>query len=448
MAVRINPKEAAIIIRSLEGGVVPNMGVQHLLVGRNREVEEVIKILDIVADGQSDIRFWVGDFGSGKSFMLATIEQLALQKNFVVSTLDLNPSRRFYATDRKAVALYTEIIDNIKTKTIKNGNVLSSIIEEWLNQIFTKVAASLDVDVSEILEGSYQKEVTNEILNILGDFSAVGLSFEFGQALVKFYEGFINDNRLLKTNAIRWLRGDITTKTESKKVLAINQIINDDNWFDALKNMSELFLGIGYSGFVVNFDEAVNLYKIPQSVTRERNYERILNIYNEAKSNIAKGLFINFGATRKTIFDENRGLSSYGALKGRLGSEDSMDNKLVNTNRTVLGLKPLSNEEIYTLLENLVNVYNVHYKESIEIAEPEIITYMEGQLNRPGADEFLTPRAVIKDFIEILDLKRQNPDEEIIDIISERFKDVLAISKDPEDMDDEIEIIWQIPLIY
>lgn len=441
MAVRINPKEAASIIRSLEGGVVPNMGVQHLLVGRNKEVEEVIKILDIVADGESDIRFWVGDFGSGKSFMLATIEQLALQKNFVVSTLDLNPSRRFYATDRKAVALYTEIIDNIKTKTLKNGNVLSSIIEEWLNQIFTKVAANLDVDISKILEGSYQKEVTNEILNILGDFSAVGLSFEFGQALVKFYEGFINDNRLLKTNAIRWLRGDITTKTEAKKVLAINQIINDDNWFDALKNMSELFLGIGYSGFVVNFDEAVNLYKIPQSVTRERNYERILNIYNEAKSNIAKGLFINFGATRKTIFDESRGLSSYGALKGRLGSEDSMDNKLVNTNRTVLGLKPLSNEEIYTLLENLVNVYNVHYKESIEIAEPEIITYMEGQLNRPGADEFLTPRAVIKDFIEILDLKRQNPDEEIIDIISERFKDVLAISKDPEDMDDEIEII-------
>ena len=441
MANRINPKEASIIIKSLEGGVVPNMGVQHLLVGRNREVEEVIKILDNVADGESDIRFWVGDFGSGKSFMLATIEQIALQKNFVVSTLDLNPSRRFYATDRKAVALYTEIIDNIKTKTLKSGNVLSSIIEEWLNQIFSRVSEDLNVEISKILEGNHQKEVTNEILNTIGDFSAVGLSFEFGQAIVKFYEGFINDNRLLKTNAIRWLRGDITTKTEAKKELSINQIINDDNWFDALKNMSELFLGIGYSGFVVNFDEAVNLYKIPQSVTRERNYERILNIYNEAKSNLAKGLFINFAATRKTIFDENRGFSSYGALKGRLGSEESMDNKLVNTNRTVLGLKPLSNEEIYTLLENLVNVYNVHYKESIEISQREIITYMEGQLNRPGADEFLTPRTVIKDFIEILDLKRQNPNVELIAIISERFKDVLEISKDPANIDDEIEII-------
>lgn len=441
VAIRINPKEASVIIKSLEAGVVPNMGVQHLLVGRNREVEEIIKILDTVSDGGSDIRFWVGDFGSGKSFMLATIEQIALQKNFVSSTLDLNPSRRFYASDRKAVALYTEIIDNIKTKTLKSGNVLDSIIEEWLNNVFSKLGDSLGVDISEIIKGSYKKEVTNHILNTIGEFSAVGLSFEFGQAIVKYYEAFIEDDRILRTNAIRWLRGDITTKTESKKILGINQIINDDNWFDALKNMSELFLGLGYSGFVVNFDEAVNLYKLPQSVTRERNYERILNIYNECKSNIAKGLFINFGATRKTVFDESRGLSSYGALKGRLGSEDSMDNKLVNTSRTVLGLKPLSNEEIYTLLENLVNVYNVNYKESISISENEIITYMEGQLNRPGADEFLTPRTVIKDFIEILDLKRQNPDQEIVGILRARFKDILAISKDPDDLDDEIEII-------
>lgn len=412
-----------------------------MLVGRNREVEEVIKILDSVADGRSDIRFWVGDFGSGKSFMLATIEQISIQKNFVVSTLDLNPSRRFYANDRKAVALYTEIIDNIKTKTVKTGNALDTIVEEWLNDVFSIVADKNNVEISEIIGGNYKKEVSNEILNTIGNFSAVGLSFEFGEAIVKFYEGLIEDNRILRANAIRWLRGDITTKTESKKLLGINKIINDDNWFDALKNMSELFLGISYSGFVVNFDEAVNLYKLPQSVTRERNYERILNIYNECKSNIAKGLFINFGATRKTIFDENRGLSSYGALKGRLGSEESMDNKLINTNRTVLGLKALTNEEIYTLLENLVNIYNVNYKESISISENEIITYMEGQLNRPGADEFLTPRAVIKDFIEILDLKRQNPNNEIMDILTMRFKDILTISKDPDDLDDEIEII-------
>lgn len=441
MEIRINPKEANTIIKSLEGGVVPNLGVQHLLVGRSNEVDEVIKILDTISDGGSDIRFWVGDFGSGKSFMLATIEQLALQKNFVVSTLDLNPSRRFYASDRKAVALYTEIIDNIKTKTVKTGNVLELVIEEWINQIFAEISARENVEIASLLAGEYKDEVINTILNTLAKFNAVGLSYEFGQALSKFYEGFIEDNRNLKTNAIRWLRGDITTKTEAKKLLGIGQIITDDNWFDALKNMSELFLEIGYAGFVVNFDEAVNLYKIPQSVTRERNYERILNIYNEAKSGQARGLFINFGATRKTVFDQNRGMSSYGALKGRLGSEDSMDTKLVNTNRTVLPLKPLTNEEIYTLLENLVNIYNVNYRESIEISEEEIIMYMEGQLNRPGADEFLTPRAVIKDFLEILDLKRQNPAESISDLLAMKFKNIIGVSKDPDDTDDEIEII-------
>lgn len=441
MIVRVNPKEASVIIKSLEGGVVPNMGVQHLLVGRNLEVEEIVKILDNIADGGSDIRFWVGDFGSGKSFMLATIEQIALQKNFIVSTIDLNPSRRFYSTDRKAVALYTEIIDNIKSKTIKNGNVLDTIIEQWLNQVFIKVASDKGVDVSEILSGLYKDEVIGEILNTLANFESVGLSYEFSQALVKYYEGFIDDNRILRTDAIRWLRGDITTKTESKKILGIGQIITDDNWFDALKNMSELFLEIGYEGFVVNIDEAVNLYKIPQSVTRERNYERILNIYNETKSGVARGLFINFGATRKTIFDQNRGMSSYGALKGRLGNEDSMDSKLINTNRTVLPLKPLTNEEIYTLLDNLINVYNVNYKESISMTEDEIILYMEGQLNRPGADEFLTPRAVIKDFLEILDLKRQNPSNDIKEIITMKFKNVLDVVKDPDDLDDEIEII-------
>lgn len=445
---RINPKKAQVIIKSLEGGVVPSIGVEHLLVGRNKEVEEVIRILENISGGQSDIRFWVGDFGSGKSFILATIEQIALKKNFVVSTLDLNPSRRFYATDRKALALYTEIIDNIKTRTTKSGNVLDTIIEQWLIQIFDKLANDLSVDKSKILEGEYSKYVENEILDTIGNFNAVGLSYEFGQAIIKYYEGFVNDNRSMRTNAIRWLRGDITTKTESKKILGINKIINDDNWFDALKNMSELFLEISYSGFVVNFDEAVNLYKIPQSITRQRNYERILNIYNETKSNLARGLFINFGATRKTIFDENRGLSSYGALKSRLGSQESMDLKLTNTNRTVLGLKPLTNEEIYTLLENLVNIYNVNYKEAISLSHEQIVSYMQGQLNRPGAYEFLTPRAVIKDFLEILDLKRQNPNLEISEIIASKFEDILAINKDPENLDDEIEIIWQTHIPY
>ena len=439
---RVNPKEADNIIKALEGGIVPRRGIQHLLVGRNEEVQEVISILDSIIEGGSDIRFWVGDFGSGKSFMLRTIESIAVQKNFVVSTVDLTPTRRFYASDGKARSLYSEIVDRIIVQTSQDGNAIDTILEEWINRIITNVAKRDNISMVELVTRKNKELIEKEILNITSSFNSVGLSYELGQAIAKYYEGTVEDNKVLRLKSLRWIRGDIDTKNEAKRELGIEKIINDDNWYAAIKNLAELFLDIGYSGFVVNFDEAVNLYKLPMSRTRERNYEKVLNIFNECKSNIARGLFVNFGATRKTIYDENRGMSSYRALKGRMGTEDVVGSKLVNTNRTVLPLKPLSVEEIYTLLENLNNIYNIHYRGNISMATEHIKMYMEEQLNRPGADEFLTPRAVIKDYLEILDLIRQNPKEDIKDIIYMKFgREPMPVNKDEDNKDNEIEVL-------
>ncbi len=438
---KVNPKEAHSIIKALEGGIVPIKGIQHLLVGRNEEVQEIISILNSVMEGGSDIRFWTGDFGSGKSFMLRTIESIAIEKNFAVSTVDLTPTRRFHASDGKARALYTEIVNNITVRTCQDGNAIATILEEWINGIIADVSEKNNIPVSKVLMAENKKLVEDQMLNITSSFSSVGLSFEFGQAAAKYYEGVVEDNRMLKLKALRWIRGDMDTKTEAKRELGIEKIANDDNWYDGVKTLSELLLGIGYSGFVINFDEAVNLYKLPLSQTREKNYEKILNIYNECKSNKAKGLFINFGATRKTVFDENRGMSSYGALKGRLGKEDIMDSGLINVNRTVLPLRVLNPEEIYTLLENLINIYNVRYKTNIQLKTEQIKMYMEEQLNRPGAIEFLTPRAVIKDYLEILDLIRQNPDESVERIINVKFgSKPVPVTKDKDNMD-EIEVL-------
>ncbi len=442
MISEISPKIAENIIKTLEAGIVPKKGIQYLLVGRNDEVHEIISILDRVSEGESDIRFWVGDFGSGKSFILRTIESLALQKKFVVSTVDLTPARKFYASDGKSKALYSEIIDNIVIQTSQNGNTINIILEEWINKVLVDVAKKENIAIVELMKLENKDLIENEIINITSSFYSVGLSYEFGQAICKYFEGIVSKNNVLKLKALRWIRGDIETKTESKKELGITKIIDDHNWYEAIKNLGELFFNIGYSGFVINFDEVVNLYKLPLSLMREKNYEKILNIFNECKSNEARGLFINFGATRKTIFDENRGMSSYGALKSRFGSEESMDIKLVNINRTVLSLKPLTEEDIFTLLENLVNIYNIHHKKNIDFLMEDIKIYMEEQLNRPGADEFLTPRAVIKDFLEILDLVRQNENENPRAIIYNKFgKNLEPIKKDEDNIDDDIEVL-------
>lgn len=433
----VKRKDADIIIKALEGGVVPESGIGHLLVGRIKEVHEVIDVLKYVKEGNSDIRFWVGDYGSGKSFMLRTIENLALADNFVVSTADLTPVRRFHATDGKSRALYREVMDNLKTKTSKNKNALSVILEEWFQSLIDSIPSDKKDDLTSKENLDYIK---NKILDVTENFSSTGLILEFSQALFKYYTGLVTNDRILKLNALRYITGDITTRTESKSLLGINRNIDDDNWYDVIKNLAELFKNIGYSGFVINFDETVNLYKLPLARTRERNYERVLNIYNEAKTNKSKGLFINFGSTRKTVFDENRGMSSYGALKGRLGNEKDMDSKLDNVSRTVLPLKPLSNEEIFTLLENLVSIFNVHLNSDLEVSEKEIHSFMEEELNRPGAMEFLTPRAVIKDFLEILETMKNNEGISFSEILNTKFN----LSKKKvvnESSDDDIEIL-------
>lgn len=438
MMTKINPRDAESIIRGLEGGIVPSRGIRHLLVGRKNEVLEIIDTLDYLDQGGSDIRFWVGDFGSGKSFMLRTIESMAIQRNFVASTVDLTPSRRFYATDKKAKALYKEIVDNMATMGARDGGAIEAIVGQLVTGILTEGMEEGIVDLTD-LDDEAKAWVRDRILDLTTSFKSAGLAYELGEAIYHFFIGEVSGNRNLKLVAIRWIRGDIDLKMEARRELGLSEIINDDNWFDALKTLVELFRAIGYGGLVVNFDEAVNLYKLPMARTRERNYERILNIYNECKSSAIEGLFVNFGATRKTVFDESRGMSSYGALKGRLGSEESMDSKYVNTNRTTLGLKPLSPEEIYTLLDNLRNIYSVYWNQDMDFKGENIRTYMELQLNRPGADEFLTPRAVIKDFLEILDIKRQNPGVDELEIIQEKFGG-MPIYKDQEDLDDLLEV--------
>ena len=422
---KINPKEAHQIITSLEGGVVPKRGIHHLLVGRKQEVEEIISILQHVAQGQSDIRFWAGDFGSGKSFILQTIDTFALEKDFVVSTIDLSPNRAFYSSTGKARTLYREIMNQLHIKTCQDRSCLEILLQKWITQLSQESRDNLE----PVVFGTCRR-----IEETFDTFKIPLMAYDFGKAVSLYAQGMLANDREQKIGALRWLRGEIDTKTESKKLLGISTIITDMNWYDALKTFCEFVVKVGYAGLVVNFDELVNLYKIPRSQTRANNYEVILNMYNECKTNMISHMFLNFGATRKTMYDMYRGLSSYKALAGRLGTEQK-DQSLINTNRTVLGLKPLTPAEIYTLLEHLIEIYNANYHTDLNVSPSEIEHYMEEQLNRPGADEFLTPRTVIKDFLELLDLKRQNPALSFDDLIRSKFNG-RAVVRDADDHDD------------
>lgn len=417
MSLKIKSKEATAIINSLSGGVVPKIGVQHITVGRDLEVEAFTTALEDVKNGHSIVKFWIGDFGSGKSFMLHLLNTVATKQKFVVANADFTPENRLYSNDGKALALYSAIMNNIAIQTKPEGGALPSLLDKWIEQVVTKTAQLHNIPITEIRNEEHFDLIQKNIMTTVNEVTDTG-GFDFGLVVIKYYEGYIKNDELLRRNALKWLKGEYRTKTEARQDLGIREIINDLNYYDMLKNFCKLFVSMGYSGFMINLDEAINLYKISTSTMREKNYEKILTIFNDCFQGKVSNLFINFAGTKEFLENERRGLFSYNALKTRLETNKFETAQLRDFTQPVLKLMPLNHNEIFVLLKKLKEIFDFNFQTSIDITDVDIQAYMEEMFNKPGADEFLTPREVIRDFLNILSLLRQNPDADKSSMIS------------------------------
>lgn len=422
----IKPKEATAIINSLTGGVVPKSGIQHITVGRKREISAMLQALEEVENGHSIVKFWIGEFGSGKSFMLHLLNTIAIRKKFVVSNADFTPERRLYSNDRKAVALYSAIVDGLSIATRPEGGALEILLDKWIEKTMTEVSTEYDISLSALQLPEHQPKVENKIFQTINELTDAG-GFNFGTVMMKYYKGFAEHNIQLQKSAIRWLKGEYTTKTDAKRDLDVREIITDLNYYDMVKNFARFFVSIGYSGLMINLDEAINLYKIPNRSVRNKNYEKILTIYNDCYQGNTKHLFFNFAGTEDFLDNERRGLFSYDALKTRLEGNKFETLNIRDYSQPVIKLLPLDHNELFVLLKKLKTIFDLHFKTNIEFKEEDIHKYMENKLNQQGAAEFLTPREVIRQFINILNILRQNP---------EQSKAAILATLDPTDDDD------------
>lgn len=409
MTLNLKPREATAIINSLIGGVVPKIGVQHITVGRSAEVEAFISALEDVKNGHSIVKFWIGEFGSGKSFMLHLLNTVALKQKFVVANADFTPDNRLYSNDGKGVALYAAIMDNVAIQTKPEGGALPTLLDKWIEQIMMQTAQANQISLADIRNEQYVGLIKDNIVKTINEITEVG-GFDFGFVIMKYYEGFINSDDILRRNALKWLKGEYSTKTEARQDLGVRDVINDLNYYDMLKNFTKLFVSIGYSGFMINLDEAINLYKISTSVMREKNYEKILTIYNDCFQGKVSNLFINFAGTKEVLENPRRGLFSYQALRSRLETNKFETQEIRDFAQPVIRLMPLDHNEIFVLLKRLKEVFDINYKANVNVVDEDIQQFMEEIFNKPGADEFLTPREVIRDFLNILSILRQNPD--------------------------------------
>lgn len=426
----IKKKDSAAILQSLGGGVVPRTGLEHVVVGRRAEIEQVLRELEMVKAGASIIKFVIGDFGSGKTFLLYLIRHVALRQRFAVADADFTPERRLYANDGKAVALYTELVKNLSIATRPDGGALQVIIDRWVSEIQTQVANQLNLQGAAFNDPRLVQGVYAAIRTAMVQVEHMSGGYDFAEVINAYYRGYVEDNDALMKAALRWMRGEYQTRSDARRDLGVREIIHDGNWYDYLKVMATFVTAIGYAGLVVNLDEAINLYKISHAQNRNKNYEFILSIYNDVMQGRVSHLYVLFGGTLEFLSDERRGLYSYEALRSRLAPNKFETGQFRDLNQPVLKLTPLRPEELLALMQKLRDIHAVHYGYEPTVTDAEIQAFLTRIMSRPGAQHFLTAREVVRTFLQALNILQQNPEMDKTAILG-HWADQAALAPPP-----------------
>jgi hypothetical protein len=420
---KIPKRIASVVINSLKGGVVPRTGLPYITVGRETEIDALLHDVDIIADGGASFRFIVGKYGSGKSFLLQTIRSHVMDRNFVVVDADLSPERRLQGTKGQGLATYKELIRNMSTKTRPDGGALTLILDRWISGVQSQV-----VSEGNILQESpdFDKAVEKKIYEVINALSEMVHGFDFSKLLTIYFHASRDDNDEQKAKVVKWFRGEYVTKTEAKSELGINIIITDDDWYEYIKLFAMFLKMAGYNGLLVLVDELVNIYKIPNSITRQYNYEKILTMYNDTLQGKAKYIGIIMGGTPQCIEDTRRGVYSYEALRSRLAEGRFGREGVKDMLAPVIHLTPLTYEEMLVLTEKLADIHAQLFEYQQKITQEDMISFIKLEFGRIGADTHITPREVIRDFIELLDIVYQNTNINISEFIS---SDLLSFAK-------------------
>lgn len=396
------------LLSSLSAGVVPRIGAPYIAIGRKEEIDSLLDNLDAVAEGGAFTRFLIGRYGSGKSFLIQLIRGYALERGFICADADLSPERRLTGGNGAGLATYKELMINMATKASPDGGALATVLSRHFTKLKTDIIAEGILPESTLFETEVKKRVYMTLSELEGDVGG----FDFASVLGEYYAASMRDDGEKKSACLRWLRGEFSTKTEARAALGISvsSIIDDDNWYNYVKLLSALSVMLGYSGLILFIDECVNLYKIPNRISREANYEKLLAIFNDTLQGKAKSLGVIFGGTPQFLEDTRRGLFSYDALKSRLTDSRYSELGYQNLSSPVIRLRRLSDNELLALTKRLSKLYMQREGRDMPlVSDAQIESFIRTSTARAGADEMITPREIIRDFLTLLNILRDNP---------------------------------------
>ena len=406
------------LLASVSAGVVPRAGAPYIAIGRQDEIAALLSDLEQVNEGGAGMRFLVGRYGSGKSFLIQLIRGYALERDFITADCDLSPERRLYGTGGSGVATYRELMKNMASKASPDGGALPKMIARWISSMQAELMSEGYVPDTVTFASALNARIMAKLAEV--EFLVGG--FDFARVITAYYRAYLggteHDSEIMSA-CLRWLRGEFSTKTEAKNALgfSVSVIIDDDNWYDFLKLWASLVRLMGYRGLVVFIDECVNLYKIVHRVSRENNYEKILSMFNDTLQGRAPGLEIVFGGTPQFLEDTRRGLFSYEALRSRLCDSRFAQGEFKNLMGPVIRLRRLSDDELFALLSRITQLYGQYYGVQPRVTQEQQVAFLQACLSRAGADSMITPREMLRDYMTVLGVLMQNPEASFEDVV-------------------------------
>ncbi len=403
------------LLASVSAGVVPRVGAPYIAIGRQDEIGALLSDLEAIDAGGTSMRFIIGRYGSGKSFLMQLIRGYALERDFITADADLSPERRLYGAGGSGRATYRELIKNLASRSSPDGGALSKIISRWIDSIQTKLIN----DGVEADSPLFYTKLNAAVNDKLCDVQDLVGGFDFARVISEYYRAYKEGNDEKRAACMRWLRGEFSGKTEAKAALgfSVSTVVDDDNWYDFMKLWAVLVRSMGYRGLVLFIDECVNLYKISHRISRENNYEKILSMFNDTLQGRACGLGIIFGGTPQFLEDTRRGLFSYEALRSRLCDSRFAIDGFKNLIGPVIRLRRLSDDELFALISRVTKLYAQNYGVEPRISDEDKVKFLEICLSRAGADSMITPREMLRDYMTVLNILMQNENVSFDDVV-------------------------------
>jgi len=184
---KLSKRVSTALINALGAGVVPRLGLDHIAVGREKEVATLRQDLENIAAGGATFRLVIGRYGAGKSFTLQLLRSHAIEQGFVVADADITPDRRLAGTNGSSVATYRELMHNLTTKSRPDGGALTTILERWIAGIQTQVAQETGLKPND---DGFDTQVEAKIREVTQDVADLVNGFEFANVIIAYWSGY------------------------------------------------------------------------------------------------------------------------------------------------------------------------------------------------------------------------------------------------------------------